>query len=74
MSPAVLTKRKLDEETLDELEEVLIKADLGPAMAGRVREELANRAMKKASRRRPCARCWPPKSPKCCSPWRSRSR
>jgi fused signal recognition particle receptor len=39
---SVLTKRKLDEETLDELEEVLIKADLGPAMAGRVREELSH--------------------------------
>lgn len=38
---SVLTKRWFDEETLDELEEVLIKADLGPAMAGRVREELA---------------------------------
>ena len=39
---SVLTKRKLDEETLDELEEVLIKADLGPAMAVRVREELGH--------------------------------
>jgi fused signal recognition particle receptor len=39
---SVLTKRKLDEETLDELEEVLIKADLGPAMAGRVRDELSH--------------------------------
>jgi fused signal recognition particle receptor len=39
---SVLTKRKLDEETLDELEEVLIKADLGPAMAARVREELGH--------------------------------
>ena len=38
---SVLTKRWFDEETLDELEEVLIKADLGPAMAGRVRLELA---------------------------------
>jgi len=37
---SVLTKRKLDEETLDELEEVLIKADLGVAMAGRIREVL----------------------------------
>jgi fused signal recognition particle receptor len=35
---SALTKRKLDEETLDELEEVLIKADLGVAMAGRIRE------------------------------------
>jgi fused signal recognition particle receptor len=39
---SVLTKRKLDEETLDELEEVLIKADLGSAMAARVREELGH--------------------------------
>jgi len=33
-----LVKRKLDEDTLDELEEVLIKADLGVAMAGRIRD------------------------------------
>ena len=37
---SVLTKRKLDEETLDELEEVLIKADLGLGMADRIREAL----------------------------------
>jgi fused signal recognition particle receptor len=37
----VLTKRKLDEETLDQLEEVLIKADLGVAMASRVRASVA---------------------------------
>ena len=36
-----LTKRKLDEETLDRIEEVLIKADLGVAMAARIRERLA---------------------------------
>ena len=36
-----LAKRKLDEETLDQLEEVLIKADLGVAMAGRIREIVA---------------------------------
>jgi fused signal recognition particle receptor len=36
-----ITKRKLDEETLDRIEEVLIKADLGVAMAGRIRERLA---------------------------------
>jgi fused signal recognition particle receptor len=36
-----LTKRKLDEETLDQLEEVLIKADLGVAMAGRIRDIIA---------------------------------
>jgi fused signal recognition particle receptor len=38
---SALTKRKLDEDTLDRLEEVLIKADLGVAMAGRIRAALA---------------------------------
>jgi len=38
---SALTKRKLDEDTLDQLEEVLIKADLGVAMAGRIREIVA---------------------------------
>ncbi len=38
---SVLTRRKLDEETLDELEEALIKADLGVAMASRIRSRLA---------------------------------
>jgi fused signal recognition particle receptor len=37
----VLTKRKLDEETLDELEEALIKADLGVGMADRIREAVS---------------------------------
>ena len=37
----VLVKRKLDEETLDKIEEVLIKADLGVAMAGRIRAAIA---------------------------------
>ena len=37
----VLTKRKLDDETLDELEEALIKADLGVAMADRIRAAVA---------------------------------
>ncbi|MGH6747801.1 MAG: signal recognition particle-docking protein FtsY, partial [Methyloceanibacter sp.] len=38
---SALTKRKLDEKTLDQLEEVLIKADLGVAVAGRIREIIA---------------------------------
>ena len=38
----VLTKRKLDDETLDELEEVLLKADLGFAMADRIRDRLSS--------------------------------
>ena len=33
----MLSRRKLDDETLDELEEALIKADLGVAMAARIR-------------------------------------
>jgi fused signal recognition particle receptor len=37
---SVLSRRKLDAETLDELEEVLIKADLGVAMAQRIRDAL----------------------------------
>ncbi|MGZ8401010.1 MAG: signal recognition particle-docking protein FtsY [Methyloceanibacter sp.] len=36
-----LTKRKLDEDTLDRIEEVLIKADLGVAMAARIRSAIA---------------------------------
>jgi fused signal recognition particle receptor len=38
---AVLSRKKLDAATLDELEEALIKADLGVAMAGRIRSALA---------------------------------
>jgi fused signal recognition particle receptor len=39
---SVLSRRKLDEETLDELEDALIKADLGVAMAARIRSVLAS--------------------------------
>ena len=38
---AIFTKRKLDREALDELEDVLIAADLGAAAAMRVTERLA---------------------------------
>jgi fused signal recognition particle receptor len=38
---SVLSRRKLDEETLDDLEDALIKADLGVAMASRIRQALA---------------------------------
>ena len=37
----IFAKRKLDEDTLDDLEEVLIRADLGVAVAARVRAALA---------------------------------
>ncbi|GGO98215.1 signal recognition particle-docking protein FtsY [Stakelama pacifica] len=36
-----LSAARLDEETLDEIEEALIASDLGPEMAGRVRKRLA---------------------------------
>jgi fused signal recognition particle receptor len=39
---SVLNRRKLDAETLDELEDALIKADLGVAMAARIRSALAS--------------------------------
>jgi fused signal recognition particle receptor len=39
---SALTKRKLDEDTLDRLEEVLIKADLGVAMAARIRARIGS--------------------------------
>ena len=38
---AIFTKRKLDDEALEELEELLISADLGVATAARVTAELA---------------------------------
>lgn len=38
---AIVTKRKLDDETLDDLEELLIGADLGVKAAARVRDTLA---------------------------------
>jgi len=37
----LLTKAALDDQTLDEIEEALIVTDLGPAMAARIRERLA---------------------------------
>ncbi|MDG2512541.1 signal recognition particle-docking protein FtsY [Sphingobium yanoikuyae] len=37
----LFTKAALDDQTLDEIEEALIMSDLGPVMAGRVRDRLA---------------------------------
>ncbi|MBB4212323.1 fused signal recognition particle receptor [Rhodothalassium salexigens DSM 2132] len=37
----IFTKAKLDDDTLEELEDLLISADLGPAVAARVTEKLA---------------------------------
>ncbi len=46
---SVFTKRKLDQEALDELEELLIAADLGPATSARLVDELARTASVKTS-------------------------
>src|SRR3546814_11028124 len=37
----IFTRRKLDEDALEELEELLIAADLGPATAAKLTTELA---------------------------------
>lgn len=38
----LIAKEKLDDETLDEIEEALIASDLGPSVAARVRDRLAH--------------------------------
>lgn len=38
----LITKEKLDDDTLDEIEEALIATDLGPSVAARIRDRLAN--------------------------------
>ena len=38
---SVVTKRRLDEDMLDDIEAVLIKADLGPEVAGRIKATIA---------------------------------
>ncbi len=38
----LVTKAKLDEEALDDIEEALIVSDLGPAMAAQIREKIAS--------------------------------
>ena len=39
---SVFTKRKLDDEAIEELEEILIRADLGVAAAARISSEIAS--------------------------------
>lgn len=45
---AIFNKRKLDDETLEELSDLLISADLGVAAAGRITENLAKDKFDKA--------------------------
>jgi len=43
----LITKSKLDDEQLDNIEEALILSDLGPSAASRIREKLANQRFEK---------------------------
>lgn len=43
----LVTKSKLDDEILDEIEDALIMSDLGPATAASIREKLANERFEK---------------------------
>jgi len=47
ITQAVGLHKKIDQELLDELEEILIKADVGPSTTGRIVEGLKNEAKKK---------------------------
>ena len=47
----LVSKRKLDAETVEELESELIRADLGPEFAGRIAAVLGEGRLKKRSRR-----------------------
>ena len=72
-SPRVFKKRRLDDEALEELEEVLISADLGTEVgAAGDREASAARASARRSRTRRSSRRWPRRSPRSWSRWRSR--
>lgn len=68
-------KARLDEDDLDRIEEALITADLGPAMAGRIRERLAARRDAVASGTEELRKIVAEESRRCCarSPnrWRS---
>ena len=59
----VFKKRKLDDEALEELEELLISADLGVDAAARVSPRSAARGSARRSRTRKSSRPWPRKSP-----------
>ena len=43
----LVTKAKLDEETLDDIEDALIMSDLGPATAASIRQKLSNERFEK---------------------------
>ena len=68
----IFVKRRLDKETLAELEDLLIAADLGPATAAKLVEELRPRPPRQGDRRAGDPRDpGQAPSPSCWSPWPS---
>ncbi len=61
----IFTKRKLDRAMLDELEEALIAADLGPATAIKLTKALAKDRFDKEVTSRKCVVSLPTRSPRC---------
>ena len=64
----VFTKRKLDEETLQDLEDLLIQADLGVETALRVTDALSPSRYGKEYRDDDVRASWPPRSRRCWTP------
>jgi signal recognition particle GTPase len=61
----IFTKRKLDADTIQDLEDVLIQSDLGVAMAMRITEEVARGRYDKEIDPARCAASWRMKSSRC---------
>ena len=64
---ATFTKRKLDDAALEELEDMLIAADLGTAVAARIIENFRRTRFGKEVTDRKSARRWRRKSPPSCT-------
>ena len=68
----VFTKKKLDEDTLQDLEDVLIRADLGMETALRITDALSAAATAATSRTPTSGPSWRQRSRRCWPRWRSR--
>ena len=69
---SMLTGRTLDDALIEEIEELLITADLGPAPAAKLAAGLARERFDKTVTARNCARRWRAKSRRCWSRLRNR--
>src|SRR5216684_1209358 len=65
----LVTKRKLDRAMLEDIEDVLLRADLGTEVAARISAAVVTT---RRSRRTTSSPWWRPKSRKCWRRWRSR--